>query len=32
MKECSVSPNKMQEIDRQIAKNVKEIRQKKGIT
>ena len=32
MKECSIDPEKMQEIYRQIGKNVKEIRQKKGIT
>jgi len=32
MKECSIDPEKMQEIYRQIGKKVKEIRQKKGIT
>ena len=32
MKECSIDPKKMQDIYRQIGKNVKEIRQKKGIT
>ena len=32
MKECSIDPEKMQEIYRQIGKNVKDIRQKKGIT
>ena len=32
MKECSVSPKKMQEIYRKIGKNVKLIRQKKGIS
>jgi transcriptional regulator with XRE-family HTH domain len=32
MKECSISPEKMQDIYRQIGKNVKKIRQKKGIS
>jgi len=32
MKECSISPAKMQDIYRQIGKNVKKIRQKKGIS
>jgi len=32
MKECSIDPEKMQEIYRQIGKEVKRIRQKKGIS
>ena len=32
MKECSIDPEKMQEIYRQIGKKVKQIRQKKGIS
>ncbi len=32
MKECSISPERMQDIYRQIGKNVKLVRQKKGIS
>ena len=32
MKECSISPEKMQDIYRQIGKNVKLIRKEKGIS
>jgi len=32
MKECSISPKKMQDIYRKIGQNVKEIRQKQGIS
>jgi len=32
MKECSINPKKMQEIYRQIGKNVKRIRKEKGIS
>ena len=32
MKECSISPEKMQDIYRQIGKNIKLIRKEKGIS